>query len=59
GPAAPGAQMVKNVELSPATLSQQYALADLAKDADLANMVALAQATPAAPLDPATAVGSE
>lgn len=59
GPAAPGAQVVKNVELSPATLSQQYALADLAKDADLANMVALAQATPAAPLDPATAVGSE
>ena len=47
GPAAPGAQVVKNVELSPDALTQKFALADLGKDADLANMVALAQVAPA------------
>lgn len=46
GPAAPGAQVVKNVELSPASLTSQYAFADLAADPELAEMVALAQAGP-------------
>lgn len=42
GPAAPGPQVVKNVELSPTALTEKYAVADLSKDAELANMVALA-----------------
>lgn len=46
GPAAPGAQVVKNVELSPAALTAQFALADMTKDEDLARLVA--QLTPAA-----------
>lgn len=50
GPAAPGPQVIKNVELSPATLTQAYALADLTADPELAQIVALAQA-PAAPAD--------
>ena len=44
GPAAPGAQVIKNVELSPATLTQAYALADLTADPELAQIVAMAQA---------------
>lgn len=44
GPAAPGAQVVKNVALSPEALSQNYALADLTRDADLARIVAMAEA---------------
>ncbi len=44
GPAAPGAQVIKNVELSPATLTQVYALADLTADPELAQLVAMAQA---------------
>lgn len=44
GPAAPGAQVVKNVELSPAALTGKYALADPAADPELASMVALASA---------------
>lgn len=46
GPAAPGAQVVKNVELSPAALTAKYAFADLGKDPELAKMVALAAAQP-------------
>lgn len=42
GPAAPGPQVVKNVELSPAALTQKYALADPAADPELASMVAMA-----------------
>lgn len=42
GPAAPGPQVVKNVELSAAALTAKYVVADLSKDAELANMVALA-----------------
>ena len=37
GPAAPGAQVVKNVSLSAASLTQVYALADMTGDADLAQ----------------------
>lgn len=49
GPAAPGAQVVKNVELSPTALTASFALADLTKDEDLARLVAQlsAPATPA------------
>lgn len=41
GPAAPGAQVVKKIELSPEALMARYTLADLGKDSDLANMVAM------------------
>lgn len=45
GPAgAPGA-VTKNIVLSPEALTTAYALADLARDGDLARMVALAAAT--------------
>jgi len=45
GPAAPGAQVVKNVTLSPESLTGAYALADLSGDRDLAKFVAVAQVT--------------
>jgi cytoskeletal protein RodZ len=48
GPAAPGAQVVKNVALSPEALTASYQLADLTVDPDLAAIVALAEATPEA-----------
>ena len=44
GPAAPGAQVVKAVALSPEALTAKYAVADLSGDADLARIVAVAQA---------------
>lgn len=44
GPAAPGAKVVKNVELSPTAVSAKFAAADLAKDPRLAEMVSLASA---------------
>ncbi|MFN6977592.1 MAG: helix-turn-helix domain-containing protein [Gemmobacter sp.] len=44
GPAAPGAQVVRNVALSPEALKEKYALADLTRDSDLARIVALAEA---------------
>ncbi|KRW93280.1 helix-turn-helix domain-containing protein [Paracoccus sp. MKU1] len=44
GPAAPGAKVVKNVELSPNALTAKFAFADLSKDPQLAEMVALASA---------------
>lgn len=44
GPAAPGAQVVKNVKLSPEALTESYAVADLARDPDLAKIVAVAEA---------------
>ncbi|TXB71346.1 DUF4115 domain-containing protein [Paracoccus aurantiacus] len=47
GPAAPGAQVVKNVELSPSSLTSRYAFADLSKDEDLKKLVAVASADPA------------
>ncbi|MDO5646808.1 helix-turn-helix domain-containing protein [Paracoccus sp. (in: a-proteobacteria)] len=43
GPAAPGAQVISNVELSPSSLTDRFALADMAKDPELAQMVAIAQ----------------
>ncbi|MFD1882476.1 RodZ domain-containing protein [Paracoccus pacificus] len=46
GPAAPGAQVVKNIEMSPVNLSAKFAIADLSKDADLAEMVSLASVDP-------------
>jgi cytoskeletal protein RodZ len=44
GPAAPGAQVVKNVALSPEALTEKFELADLSGDPDLAAMVAVAEA---------------
>lgn len=44
GPAAPGAQVVKNVELSPANLTSNFAFADLTADPELAEMIAVAEA---------------
>lgn len=44
GPAAPGPQVVKNVELSQDNLTATYTLADLNADPELAQMVAMAQA---------------
>lgn len=49
GPAAPGAQVVKNVSLEAASLTTTYAAADPAADADLAKFVASADLTPATP----------
>ena len=49
GPAAPGANVVKNVELSPTALTSKYVFADLTKDPELAGMVALASVAPTAP----------
>lgn len=42
GPVAPGAQVVRNVELSPASLSSRFSFADLSKDPELAQMIAVA-----------------
>ncbi|MBC9247072.1 helix-turn-helix domain-containing protein [Paracoccus sp. 11-3] len=44
GPAAPGPQVIKNVELSQENLTSTYTLADLNADPELAQMVAMAQA---------------
>ena len=41
GPAAPGAQVIKNVPLSPEALTSSYAVADLSGDADLAQFVSV------------------
>ncbi|MFZ1725503.1 MAG: RodZ domain-containing protein [Albidovulum sp.] len=48
GPAAPGAQVVKNVALSPEALTQTFGLADISLDSDLAKIVDVAAATPTA-----------
>lgn len=48
GPAAAGAQVVKNVALSPESLTASYQLADLSVDPDLAAIVAMAEAAPEA-----------
>ena len=47
GPAAPGPQVVKNIRLSPEDVTGKYTLADLNADPELAQMIAVAQATPA------------
>lgn len=51
GPAAPGAQVVKNVALSPEALKASFQLADMTVDADLAKLVAVAENV-AAPVVP-------
>ena len=48
GPAAPGANVVKNVALSSEALTQTYAAADLTGDADLAEILNVADAGTAA-----------
>lgn len=52
GPAAPGAQVIKNVALSPDALMQAYAAADISGDSDLAQFVNVADASDAATLPP-------
>ena len=47
GPAAPGASVVKNVALSPESLTQTFAEANLADDADLAALGTVAEGTEA------------
>jgi cytoskeletal protein RodZ len=60
GPAAPGAQVVKNVALSVEALTSSYAVADLSGDADLAQFVNVADASdPAAAVAPTEAAPSE
>lgn len=49
GPAAPGANVVKNVALTAEALTGQYAAADLTGDADLAKVLNVADAGDAAP----------
>ena len=44
GPASPGAQVVRNVVLSPEALTEAYALADVSRDADLSRFVDVAEA---------------
>lgn len=53
GPAAPGAQVVKDIALAPETLSATFAEANLDADADLARFVDVAQ-NQAAPTTPAS-----
>lgn len=50
GPAAPGAQVIKNVALSFDSLTTSYAVADLSGDSDLAQFVTVADAS--APVPP-------
>ncbi|MCV2870441.1 DUF4115 domain-containing protein [Defluviimonas sp. WL0002] len=45
GPAAEGAQVVKNLALTPESLTGAFAVADLSQDADLARFVAVASAS--------------
>lgn len=52
GPAAPGAQVVKNVALSPEALTESFAVADLTGDEDLARFVAMAEAPAGAQPNP-------
>lgn len=49
GPAAPGANVVKNVALTAEALTGQYAAADLTGDADLAKVLNVADAGDTAP----------
>ena len=50
GPAAPGAQVVNNVDLSPAALTAAYALADPTQDPDLTRYASNAEAVPVLPV---------
>jgi hypothetical protein len=49
GPAGEGANVVSNVALSPEALTQTFAAADPTADPDLATLVNVAEAAPAAP----------
>lgn len=51
GPAAPGAQVIKNIALTPDALTAIYAEADLTGDADLAKFVTLEAALPVPPAE--------
>jgi len=51
GPAAPGAQVIKNIALTPDALTATYAEADLTGDADLAKFVTLEAALPVPPTE--------
>jgi cytoskeletal protein RodZ len=53
GPVAPGAQVVSGIALSPQALTENYALADIAADSDLARVVAMAEAPAEPPVDTA------
>ncbi len=53
GPAAPGAQVVKNVSLSADSLTQAYTVADMTGDKDLAHFVNVADASAVLPAAPA------
>ncbi|MGY6633307.1 MAG: helix-turn-helix domain-containing protein [Alkalilacustris sp.] len=44
GPAAPGANIARNVELAPEALRDSFAVADLSRDPDLARIVEIAEA---------------
>lgn len=44
GPAAPGAKVVRDIELSASALIDNFTVADLSKDPELAEMIALASA---------------
>lgn len=44
GPAGSGPSVVKNVAIGPADVKANYAVADIAKDRDLAKIVAIAEA---------------
>ena len=55
GPAGANGAVTKNIELSPEALTAKYAVADLAKDSDLAKFVAVAAVVPAAMAGPETA----
>ncbi|PCD77653.1 helix-turn-helix domain-containing protein [Pseudothioclava arenosa] len=48
GPAGARGEVTKNITLSPEALSQKFAVADLGRDADLASMIAVADAGPIA-----------
>ena len=50
GPAAPGAQVVNNVDLSPAALTAAYALADPAQDPDLTRYASNVETAPVLPV---------
>ncbi|MGL5012290.1 MAG: helix-turn-helix domain-containing protein [Paracoccaceae bacterium] len=53
GPAGPGANVVKDVALSPVALTERYAAADLTVDADLAQFVAEVMPADLGPIGPA------
>ena len=49
GPAAPGANVVKDIALAPDALAQKFALADLTADDDLAKVMTADASSVAAP----------